>query len=69
VSLAYDMCRCAGERGEPFLAMEYVCPERNSCQRYLSTLTRAKVGVRVPYSQLLREPESKSCDYKIEKDI
>lgn len=63
MSLPFDTSRCLGEQHD------YVCPERNSCQRYLSHLSRSNVGVRVPYAQVMRMPEDLECAYKIDKEI
>lgn len=60
MSLPYDVCRCLGEE------LEYVCPERDTCVRYLAT-KQGSDGERVPYAHVLRRIDAVVCDYKIEE--
>lgn len=62
MSLSYDVSRCLGEQGG------YVCPDRYVCERYVAHRLGSNERF-APVAQLLREPESKECDYIIDVEI
>lgn len=59
VKLAYDCCRCLGQREG-----STTCAERDTCKRYIATFSTG--GERVPYTACLNPSPGQECPYKIE---